>query len=114
VSGKRIFLLRLSAPTVPKGGKLELRCKGKKCPYKKRSSKKRRSGGITLFKEIKAKKAATKKKRSFRAKQTLEVRITAKGFIGKVVRYKLKKGKIPSGKTLCLPVGKNKPRNRCT
>jgi hypothetical protein len=114
VSGKRIFLLRLSASNVPKGGKLQLRCNGKKCPYKKRGSKKRRSGRITLFKEIKAKKAATKKKRSFRAGQTLQVRITAKGYIGKVVKYKLKKGKIPSGKTLCLPIGKSKPRSRCS
>jgi hypothetical protein len=113
VSGRRIFLLRLSASSVPKGGKLELRCKGKKCPFKKRSSKKRRSGRITLFKEVKAKKAATQKKRRFRAKQTLQVRITARDHIGKVVRYKLKKGRIPSGKTLCLPIGSSKPRSRC-
>lgn len=114
VSGKRIFLLRLSAGNVPKGGKLELRCSGKKCPFKRRSSKKRRSGRITLFKEIKASKVAGKRARAFRAKQRLEVRITAPGYIGKVVRYKLKKGKIPSGKTLCLPVGAKKPRSRCT
>ena len=113
VAGKKIFLLRLSAGSVPRGGKLELRCAGKKCPFKRRSSKKRRSGRITLFKEIKASKAAGQKPRSFRAKQTLQVRITAPGYIGKVVRYKLKKGKIPSGKTLCLPVGAKKPRSRC-
>ena len=38
-----------------------------------------------------------KKKRTFHAGQTLQVRITKKGYIGKVVRYKLQKGKIPSG-----------------
>jgi hypothetical protein len=54
-----------------------------------------------------------KKKRSFRARQRLEVRITAKGHIGKVVRYKLKTGKIPTGKERCLPVGAKKPRKRC-
>jgi hypothetical protein len=113
VSGRKIFLLRLSAGNVPKGGKLELRCKGKKCPFKRRSSKKRRGGSITLFKEIKAAKVAGKNARRFRAKQTLQVRITAPTYIGKVVRYKLKKGKIPSGKTLCLPVGAKKPRSRC-
>jgi hypothetical protein len=54
-----------------------------------------------------------KKKRSFRARQRLEVRITAKGHIGKVVRYKLKTGKIPTGKELCLPVGATRPVKRC-
>ena len=39
-----------------------------------------------------------KRQRTFRAGQRLELRITKKGYIGKVVRYKLKKGKIPSGK----------------
>ena len=41
------------------------------------------------------------------------MRITAKGFIGKVVRYDLKKGKIPNGQQLCLPDGAKKPRKRC-
>ena len=50
---------------------------------------------------------------TFHAGQTLQVRITKKGYIGKVVRYKLQKGKIPSGKDLCLPPGKKKPRKRC-
>jgi Ca2+-binding RTX toxin-like protein len=113
VSGKRIYLLRLKVTRVPKGGKVQLRCKGKKCPYKRKASKKRRKAAITLFKAVKPSKVVGKKKRSFRARQRLEVRITAKDYIGKVVRYKLKKGKIPNGKELCLPVGAKKPRKRC-
>jgi len=114
VSGKRIYLLRLKATKVPKGGKLQLRCaKAKKCPFKRKSSKKRKNSKITLFKQIKASKVAGKKKRTFRAGQRLEVRITAKDYIGKVVRYKLKKGKIPNGKELCLPDGAKKPRKTC-
>jgi hypothetical protein len=53
---------------------------------------------------------SAKKSRSFRAGRRLELRVTAPGFIGKVVRYKLKKGNIPSGRQLCLPPGKKKPR----
>jgi hypothetical protein len=114
VRGKRIFLLRLQVTRVPKGGKAELRCvRVKKCPFKTKSSKTRRKGTITLFKEIKPSKAPGKKQRSFRAGQRLELRITAKDFIGKVVGYDLKKDKIPSGKDLCLPVGAKKPRARC-
>ena len=101
VAGKKIFLLRPSAGNVPKRGKLELRCNGKKCPYKRKSAKKRKNGTITLFKEIKASKVAGKKDRRFRAGQKLEVRITAPKHIGKVVQYKLKAGKIPAARTVC-------------
>jgi hypothetical protein len=116
--GKRqLFLLRLSVSKVPKGGNVELRCsrpkKVAKCPFKRKSSKHRRKGNITLFKQIKAAKVVGKKQRTFFPGQRLELRITAKGYIGKVVRYKLKKGKIPSGKQLCLPDGAKKPRKRC-
>jgi PKD repeat protein len=114
VAGKKVFLLRLSAGGIPKRGKLELRCKGKGCPFKRTSAKKRKNRTITLFKEIKASKVAGKKQRTFRAGQKLEVRITAPKHIGKVVRYKLKAGKIPSGRNLCLPIGKKTPRKRCT
>ena len=117
VAGKRIFLLRMQIGNVPKGAKAQLRCadrkKGKPCPFKRVSSKKRKKGTITLFKEVKAKNVIGKQKRTFHAGQTLQVRITKKAFIGKVVRYKLQKGKIPSGKNLCLPPGKKKPRQRC-
>jgi hypothetical protein len=116
VSGKRIFLLKLSIRRTLKGTKAELRCsrrKSNKCPFKRVSSKKRRKGTITLFKEIKASKVVGKKKRSFHAGQQLELRITKKDYIGKVVRYDLKKGKIPSGKDRCLPPGATKPRKRC-
>jgi hypothetical protein len=116
VSGKKIFLLRLTVSGVPKGGKVELRCsrrKSIKCPFKRMSSKKRRKGAITLFNEVKVSKVASMKKRRFRAGQRLELRITAKNFVGKAVRYDLKKSKIPSGKNLCIPVGAKKPRNRC-
>ena len=116
VRGKRIFLLRLRVTNVPKGGKAELRCarrKSRKCPFGRTSSKKRRRGAITLFKEIRASKAVGKKRRTFRAGQRLQVRVTAKGFVGKVVRYDLKKGKIPNGRDLCLPERAKKPRERC-
>jgi hypothetical protein len=113
LDGRRIYLLRMKITKVPKGGKAQLRCKGKKCPFKRITSKKRRKRAITLFKEIKPAKVVGKKKRSFRAGQRLELRITAPGYIGKVVRYKLKKGKIPSGRILCLPEGAKKPRRNC-
>lgn len=113
VNKKRIYLLRLKVLDVPRGGKVQLRCKGKKCPYKRKSSKKRRKGDITLFKEIKPRKVVGKKQRTFRAGQRLQLRITAPGHIGKVVKYKLRKGRIPSGRNFCLRLGSTKPRKNC-
>jgi hypothetical protein len=113
VSDRDIYLLRLKVKGVPKRTKVQLRCKGKRCPFKRKSSQQRRKRSITLFREIKAASAVGKKQRSFRAGQRLELRITKRKFIGKVVRYKLKAGKIPSGRQLCLKPGGKKPRRRC-
>jgi hypothetical protein len=95
---------------VPPGAKAQLRCKGRKCPFKRKSSTRVRKGAITLFKEIKARNVVGKRQRTFRAGQRLQLRITAPGFVGKVVKYRLRKGRIPSGSPpLCLPPGATKP-----
>jgi hypothetical protein len=110
VNRKRIFLLRMKITNVPTGGKAQLRCKGRRCPFRRFSSTKRRNGAITLFKEIKPTRVVGKRKRSFRAGQRLQLRITAPGHIGKVVKYRLRKGRIPSASApLCLPPGATKP-----
>jgi hypothetical protein len=115
VTSSRTFLIKLKVRKVPKRGKAQVTCKPKKkCPFKKVSSKKRRKGTITLFKNVKLSKVQTLKRRTFRPPgQRVELRITAPGYIGKVVRYKLKRDKVPVGKERCLPVGSKKPRKRC-
>jgi hypothetical protein len=117
VSKRKLFLLKMSVTRVPKGAKAALRCarhkSGKKCPFKRKSSKRIRKRTITLFKQVKVSKVARKKQRTFRAGQRLVLRITAPGYIGKAVRYDLRKSKIPSGKTFCMRVGSTKLRKRC-
>jgi hypothetical protein len=54
-------------------------------------------------------RAIGKARRRFRAGQTLEVRITAPEHIGKVVRYRLRRGRIPDGRPLCLRPGARRP-----
>ena len=49
-TGKRFLLLRLRVKDVPKGGAVQIRCAGKKCPYKSKRKTKRRKGDITIFK----------------------------------------------------------------
>jgi hypothetical protein len=114
VTSTKTFLVRLKVPNVPKRGKAQITCTPKKkCPFKKVSSKKRRKGAITLFKNVKTSKLAGMKKRTFVPGARVELRITAPGYIGKVLRYKLKRAKVPVAKTLCLPVGAKKPRRTC-
>ena len=105
-TGKRFVLLRLRVKDVPKGGAVQIRCKGKKCPYKSKRSTKRRKGDITIFKNRSPGKAVKSKGRRFRAGQTVQIRVTKAGFIGKVVKFKLKRREDPIGKVLCLPIGK--------
>ena len=109
----RIFLLRMKIRRVPRGGKAELRCRGRKCPFRRKSSTKRRKGAITLFKDMKAGKAVRVKNRTFRPGQRLQLRITAAGHIGKVVKYRLRRGRFPVGVQFCLPLGATKPQKRC-
>jgi hypothetical protein len=114
LQGKKIALVKMVAPRVPKGTKAQVTCKGKKkCPFKRKASSKRRKGKIVLFKEVSPVKALASKKRNFRGGQRVQLRLTKRGFIGQVVRYKLKTGRLPVGRNLCLPVGATKPRARC-
>jgi hypothetical protein len=64
-----------------------------------------RKGAITLFGDLKARKAARRRARRFHAGQKLELRITARGFVGKSVQFKLRKGRIPAGKIRCVQPG---------
>jgi hypothetical protein len=114
VQGKKTWLQRMKVTRAFKGMKAELRCKGKRCPFKRFSSRKVRKHSITLFKKASVNKTISTRKRSFHFGQRLEVRLTAKGHIGKVVRYRLRKGDIPvPSKALCLLPGTKKPRKTC-
>jgi hypothetical protein len=77
----------------PANATVELRCKGKGCP----KSKKRRVGGSRRVSFT-----STMRGRKLRPGATLDVRITAPGATGKVIRYKIPRGRIPRAKILCI------------
>jgi hypothetical protein len=105
VRGSRVTITKLLVRGVPSGGTVELRCAGKRCPVRNKRGSKPRRGIVNLLHAIK------KKQRSrFRAGQTLEVRIIAGERIGKVFRYRLRKGKTPDRRVLCLRPGTRSPR----
>ena len=96
---------KLTVSGIPRSATLTLRCKGGGCPFARRS-RAFPNGART------AKLASLFKSRKLRVKTTLEVQITASGWIGKLVRFKVRANKIPSVTVRCLPPGATAP-SRC-
>ena len=108
VLGSELTVTKFDALGLTKRTKVQLRCVGSGCPFKRVKAKgKPRRGKLNLLKSLSA------GQRVFRAGQTLEVRMTARNLNGTVVRYKLKSGKLPVGQPLCLAPGAKKPTRRC-
>jgi hypothetical protein len=104
VRAARVTINKLRVRRVPSGGTVEFRCAGQNCPVRRRTGARPRRGTVNLLDAIRSQRSR------FRAGQTLAVRITAPDRIGKVVRYALKKGKIPEGRVRCLRPGARAPR----
>jgi hypothetical protein len=102
VSGARTVVTRLKVRGVPKGAHVQARCLGKRCPFKRHSAK-RRSRTVNVFRG----------KPVLRAGQTLEIRITKPGYIGKVVRYRIRTDHRPRTARRCVPAGHTKARRHC-
>lgn len=96
VRGRRVRITRLLIRTRARDVTVELRCRGRRCPIRRREAGAPRRGRVNLLASIK------RKRRRFRAGQTLEVRVTSPDRIGKVVRYRLVRRRPPIGRTLCL------------
>jgi hypothetical protein len=105
VRGKRVTIDRLLITSGRPDMTVELRCSGSHCPVRQRQAAKPRGGRVNVLNSIK------RIRHRFRAGQTLEIRVTAPGRIGKVVRYRLVRGKTPVGRTLCLQPGKSAPHS---
>jgi hypothetical protein len=95
----------LSVSGAPAGARVTVTCAGKGCPFAKRSRQVPRNG--------KAGFTAALQGRALRPGAVLEIRITAAGAIGKLVRYTVRKGKLPKALTLCLAPGAARPAARC-
>jgi hypothetical protein len=88
---------QLSVKGVPAGGRVEVRCDGKGCPFAKRSVAARR-GKVSLTRLFRGRRLARG--------TVLEVRVTAPGMVGKVVRYTMRaQRRLPHTAALCLGPG---------
>ncbi len=94
-------VFELAVKQIPAGGRVEVRCAGQGCPFARRTVAARR-GTATLTKLF--------ARRKLRRGAVLEVRITAPGMVGKVVRYTIRaRRKLPRSAPLCLPPGAARP-----
>jgi hypothetical protein len=105
VRGARVTIDRLLITSGRPDMSVELRCSGRGCPVRHRTAAKARGGRVNVLASVQ------RVRHRFRAGQTLEVRVTSPDRIGKVVRYRLVRGKSPVGRTLCLPPGERTPHS---
>lgn len=93
-------VLALVARKLPKGARVEVRCKGRGCPFGRRTAKVRGSQAV-LTKLFRG--------RRLRPGAVIEVRVTAPGTIGRSIAYTIKAHKLPGGRERCLPPGASRP-----
>jgi hypothetical protein len=100
--GRRVTtVFELAVKRIPAGGKVEVRCHGKGCPFARRVIAP--AGGTAPLTKLFA-------NRKLRRGTVVEVRVTAPGMVGKVVRYTMRtRRKLPRTAPLCLPPGATKP-----
>jgi hypothetical protein len=96
---RRGVRLRLFLVNAPPGSKVIVRCRGKKCPF----SKKSRAAKVLRMRTV--------EKKFYPAGVKLEVFVTKPGAIGKYTRFKIRRGKAPARIDRCLPPGSFKPVN---
>ena len=89
---------KLSANKLPAGSTVRVTCKAKRkraCPKRRTVRVPRARAKLDLAKPF--------RKRKLPVKAVIEIRITKPGFVGKSIRYTVRKGKKPSARTRLLP-----------
>jgi hypothetical protein len=103
--GRATRIVKLRVVRAPRGSRVEVRCTGGGCPFNRRTLAVTAEGATLNVKR------ALKLTR-LRAGGTLQIRIVRDDAIGKVVRFRFRRGKLPSTERLCLRPGTTQPR-RC-
>lgn len=92
VSGSRTRVSRVLV-SAPKGSRVESRCSGRGCPYRRRVTTLPKAGGRVALRGL---------QRSFPAGATFEVFVTQEGRWGKYARFRIRRGRAPERTDRCL------------
>jgi hypothetical protein len=101
-SSPRVDLMRVL--DAPAGARVDVLCSGRRCPFKQRVKTTDANGEVSLTKLF---------KRRLRSGITLDVMISMPNTIAKVSRYVVKRGQIPSSRSMCVPLNTTTPQRRC-
>jgi hypothetical protein len=107
VSGANPRLRRLRVARLPAGAVVRIGCAGRRCPFKRRTVAKPSGTSLDLL------AALGDAGGRLRTGQRLEVLVTAHAHDGKLVRWRLRAGRVPRPVTRCVPLGNTRPRPRC-
>jgi hypothetical protein len=92
---------RLTVREAPPGAQVTVLCRGSRsCPFRSRRLAVDAEGSAALRPLF---------PHRLRPGAGLEIRITAADMIGRVVRYRIERGEVPVGRTLCLAPGASEP-----
>jgi PKD repeat protein len=95
--GTRLRRLTISAPT---GARVKLGCRGRGCPFTRRSASARTAGTLRVRRLEGS---------LLRPRARIEVRVTRPDAIGKYTRFRFRKGKPPTRFDRCLVPGASRP-----
>lgn len=101
VRGSRTYVSTLNVLRLSGAATIEVRCSGgskRGCSFKKKTRKVTKATSRVSLKSL-------FRKRALRPKAVVEVRVIQSGFAARVVRYTVRKRKVPSVKRLCLAPG---------
>jgi hypothetical protein len=100
LSGSTTRVVQLEVKGLPANAKVTVKCKGRSCPFKSKTAKVR--GG-------RAKLTSFFKHRRLKPGTRIDVSITAPAAIGKLVRFTIRRNKIPKVQALCIKPGARAP-----
>ena len=104
VRGRHITVLALTASNVPAGAKVAITCTGRpRCRFKKKTTRATHTGKLNLIRVLGTRDT------HFIAGETLDIRITRSGYVGKDVAFRFRAAKIPKGTVLCIKQHASKP-----
>ena len=96
----------LRVRSIPKGGRVQLRCSRRKpCGFTRRSAKVRRDGTAGLLRFLRGKRLP--------AGLVVEVRVSAPEHLTSVTRFSMRSGKVPRKRSLCVRPGSSSPPRAC-
>ena len=104
---KRGVLLRMLSVNAPLGSTVSVGCRGKGCPFRRRTQKVRASAKTPRIpRPVRIRRFA---KRLLHEGATIRVFVTGPGVVGKYTRLRVRAAKVPARIDRCLPPGKGPP-----